>query len=77
MNINDSIVSVIRTTVPAAVGASIYAASDAFGLDIDAGAVAVAASTFTIAVYYAVVRALEKRFPQVGWALGLPKPPSY
>jgi hypothetical protein len=71
------IAGLIRTVVPAIVGAlATWLLS--FGLDVGpdayAGLTAFLGLLFT-AVYYAVVRLIEDRVPQVGWLLGLAKSP--
>jgi len=70
MTLNDYIVSLLRTIVPGVVGA---AASSALALDIDPAAAVV----IVTAVYYAILRAVESRYPVVGVALGWKSSPSY
>ena len=66
---NDFLVSLIRTWVPVLVGSLVAM----IGVDIDAAAITGAA----VAIYYAVVRALEMRFPQLGILLGRKSQPTY
>lgn len=78
--IHDFLISVIRTAVPVAVGAVLaWLASEAgIVLDTDsstaltAGVVAV-----TVAVYYALARVLETRWPWLGVLLGRRAKPVY
>lgn len=71
---NDTIVSFIRTYTPVAVGAALgYAARHGFNIDVNPAA----GTAFAIALYYAVARVLEKRYPVLGWLLGTPKEPAY
>jgi hypothetical protein len=72
--VNDTIVSLIRTWVPVVVGTVIaYLANKGFNIDVNQNAVVAA----TIAVYYALARFLEKRWPFLGFLLGVPKEPAY
>jgi hypothetical protein len=72
--VNDTIVSLIRTWVPVVVGTLIaYLANRGFNIDINQNAVVAA----TIAIYYALARAAEKKWPALGWLLGVPKEPAY
>lgn len=75
---SDIAVSIIRTVVPAAVGALLTWLADRLGivdLDID-GAVAIV-TTIVIAAYYAGARALEARNPTLGVLLGSRQAPTY
>jgi hypothetical protein len=80
---NDYLVSLIRTYVPLAVGAALtwLAANLGVVIDKDTGALAVAAAVGIVtAVYYALARAIEGRWPQLGHvllALGLRREPMY
>lgn len=79
MNLNDTIVSYIRTYTPALVGAIIgWAVSLGLPLneDTESNLTAVLIVAFTVA-WYALARVLEKRFPAFGWLLGVPKQPVY
>ena len=70
---NDYIVSLVRTYVPLAVGWLVVT----FDQSIDTADAAAHAVAIVLIVYYAVVRALERRFPAVGWLLGRPSTPLY
>lgn len=71
---SDTIVSLIRTWVPVAVGAVLaFLANRGFDIEVNQNAVVAA----VIAVYYAAARVLEKRWPVFGWLLGVPKEPAY
>lgn len=71
------IAGLIRTVVPAIVGA-LAAWLVSLGLELPeeayTGLTAALGLLFT-GVYYAVVRLIEERVPQVGWLLGLAKSP--
>ena len=73
---NDYLVSLIRTVVPAAVAVAITWLAN-FGVEIDSTEAITFLTGLVISIYYAVVRALERRFPWVGWLLGMPRPPTY
>ena len=72
---SDYLISLIRTAVPIAVGTALAWLSQTLGIVLDDDSSAQAATVVTalvIAVYYAVVRKLEQRWPAVGrWLLGL------
>lgn len=71
--------SLIRTYVPLGVGVLVtWLAS--FGIQIDSTASAALAAgigAVVAAAFYALVRALEKRWPKLGGLLGVPKAPEY
>jgi hypothetical protein len=73
------VTSLIRTWTPIVAGAIIGWAITA-GLPVTqadkAGLTAVLAGVAS-ALYYLAVREAEKRWPEVGWLLGVPKPPVY
>ena len=75
----DFITSLIRTWTPIAVGA-VVAWLVARGIEIPKeavdGVVAFLAALFS-GLYYAIIRALETRFPQLGWLLGQAKQVKY
>lgn len=77
---NDYLVSLLRTTVPTAVAAVLAWISGflnaAVPEDIETGAVAFF-GWLAVTVYYAIVRALEQRWPIFGTLLGYRKPPTY
>ena len=77
---HDQIISLIRTYVPVAVGAFLTFLAVKLGVVVDehvstgltTGLVGLAS-----ALYYAIARALEQRWPWLGWLLGVPKQPTY
>lgn len=76
---SNTIVSLIRTYVPVAVGAGI-AWLLTLGVQVDAEAQTGLVTGLTgvlIAAYYAVARALEARWPWLGVLLGVPVVPEY
>ncbi len=78
--LHDSLIAIIRTAVPTAVGALVVALAD-FGVVIgeDASAQLIAAVVAIVtAAYYAAVTYLEREVnPAFGWLLGAPKAPHY
>lgn len=76
---SDVITSLIRTYTPILVGSVIsWLATRGLNIDESTSAAAVTALTGAlIAVYYTVVRLLERKFPQVGILLGSAKKPEY
>jgi hypothetical protein len=76
----DAVPAVIRTVVPAAVGAFI---SWLFGIGIQVdsegeNAINKALTVLLIAAYYALATLLERRVsPSFGWLLGMAKTPAY
>lgn len=74
---NDQIVSLIRTVVPAIVGALCVKASMMLGVDIDGATAGAFAATLCTSVYYAVVRYVERKVPAAGVLLGVRKTPTY
>lgn len=73
---NDYIISLIRTVVPIGLGIVVAWLANV-GVDIDETEVIQAVTGVVIALYYGLVRALETKFPWIGWFLGMPKPPVY
>ena len=76
---SDFVTSLIRTYVPIIVG-TVVGWLAAKGITVDSNAVAgltAFLSGFFSAVYYLVVRVLERRYPQLGWLLGAAKKPEY
>lgn len=72
--LNDTIVSFIRTGVPVLVGTVVaFLANRGFEIEINQNAVVAA----VILVYYALARFLEKKWPFLGFLLGVPKEPAY
>lgn len=76
MNLSDYGRSLIRTAVPLLVG-SLVSWLATRGVNVDLGATVAVVDTLIGAVYYAAVRAAEKRWPGAGWLLGAPGAPSY
>lgn len=79
MNLSDTVVSYIRTYVPAAVGLFIgWLVSLHLTVDpnLQAGLTALLSGA-AITVWYAAVRWLEARWKVFGWLLGTPKQPTY
>lgn len=74
---NDYIVSLIRTWVPVGVGVVITWVANQLGADIDSVEVGMAVTGMVIAIYYAVVRKLEDRYPALGLLLGRQQAPTY
>lgn len=71
------VASLIRTVVPIIVG-SVAAWLTKIGLDLDPEAYNNLGIWLTLifsSLYYALVRLLEEKFPQIGWFLGLAKSP--
>lgn len=66
----------IRTIVPMIVG-WIVSVLTGWGLDADSATVTQLVVAIVGAVYYIIVRLLEKKFPKLGWLLGSPKTPVY
>lgn len=79
MNLNDTVVSYIRTYTPALIG---LVAGWLVGLglpvtgDAREGVTALASGAF-IAAWYAGVRWAESRWPRAGWLLGVARTPAY
>lgn len=76
---SDYVVSLIRTWVPVGIGAAI-AWLATLGLSIDSGTQTGLVAGLTgiiIAAYYALVRALEKKWPAFGVLLGRKVQPAY
>jgi hypothetical protein len=79
MKLNDTLIGLIRTWVPIAVGAAIsWLATAGLELDKETQAAAIVAATGAIqAAYYTLVRLLENKYPAIGWLLGSAKTPTY
>jgi len=73
---SDLIVSFIRTYVPIAAGWLVSLAVAA-GLDVDSAQAETVLTGLCIAVYYALARLIERKYPKAGWLLGAPKAPTY
>lgn len=79
MNLSNNIVALIRTYTPALVGLAagwLVSAGLPLSPALTDELTPVLSAVF-IAVYYAGVRYLERRWPAFGWLLGVPKQPSY
>lgn len=77
---SDYLLSLIRTAVPAGVGAVLTYLATRWGIGLDeqtSAQVAAAATAVVTAVYYGLVRALEQRWPWFGKLLGSAKKPLY
>jgi hypothetical protein len=78
MDLNDKLVSVIRTLVPVVVGAILSWLLVHVGLNLSVDAAGMDAITVgIIAVYYSAVRLAEQKWTWLGWLLGVPKQPVY
>lgn len=73
---NNFAISVIRTVVPVYIGNAIATAEVFLGIDLDNTALQIAAVSLVTGVYYAAVRVIEARWPNVGVLLGW-KAPNY
>lgn len=76
---NDIVTSIIRTVVPSIVGA-VLAILAAHGINLDAQAAANLTGFLTAlfgAIYYVVVRLIERQNPKAGVLLGKAKQPEY
>lgn len=73
---SDYLVSLVRTGVAVIVGAACgWGIRHGFGIDPTAATSLI--TPLAIAGYYAAVRALEVRYPQAGWLLGIATAPTY
>lgn len=77
---SDTIIALIRTFVPAAIGSAIAWGIDR-GVTIDTDTqtqLTAALVTVCITLYYALVTVLERKVnPAFGWLLGMPSAPTY
>jgi hypothetical protein len=80
MNVSPYVISFIRTWVPIVIGALLTWLAVTLKIVVDpssqAGLVALCVAVLSGA-YYALVRLLEKQWPQLGLFLGVPAKPSY
>ncbi|TQL36941.1 hypothetical protein FB564_2079 [Salinispora arenicola] len=77
---HDYLISRIRTTVPAAVGALLAWLASAAGIVLDGdSSTALTAGVVALAMagYYALIRVAEARWPWLGVLLGTPAAPTY
>jgi hypothetical protein len=72
----DYVISLRRTVVPLLAGA-IVSVAVRIGFHLDSADVVNVLTPLVTAVYYVVLRGLEKRWPWVGTLLGARKTPSY
>lgn len=78
--LHDYLISLIRTAVPVAIGTVLASLASRAGivLDADSSTQLVAATVaLVVLAYYALVRALEARWPFLGVLLGKPAAPVY
>uniref|UniRef100_A8LZW3 Uncharacterized protein n=1 Tax=Salinispora arenicola (strain CNS-205) TaxID=391037 RepID=A8LZW3_SALAI len=77
---HDYLISLIRTAVPAAVGALLAWLASTAGIVLDADsstALTVGVVALAMAGYYALVRVVEAWWPWLGDLLGTPSAPTY
>lgn len=77
---NDYVLSLVRTWTPIAVGSVLSWLAVKYGIAVPesiSNEVAVGLTAAIIGLYYAAVRALEKRWPAFGKLLGSAKKPLY
>lgn len=80
MNLSDQIVSLIRTWVPILIGVALTKLGLMLGVDdlgVDGASLGAAMAGLVTAVYYAIARKAEARWPAAGILLGFRKAPSY
>lgn len=77
MTLNDYLASLVRTVVPMAVGLLLQWVAKQTGVVVPTDQVAPLIAAGAATAYYALVRLAERKWPMVGWLLGLPKPPTY
>ncbi|MCD0446445.1 hypothetical protein LO763_22780 [Glycomyces sp. A-F 0318] len=78
--LSNTIVSLIRTYVPLGVGITVTWAATEYGIILDqdtSTALAVGATGAVAAIYAAIVRGLEARWPKLGVLLGMIGAPVY
>ena len=76
---NDLVISIIRSTVPTLVTTFVVVLAN-FGIELDNVAVAGLTAfllSLCVGAYYAAVRLLAKRWPQLEWLIGWNKKPEY
>lgn len=77
---NDYVLSLVRTWVPVAVGSVLSYLAVRFGIGVDedvSNQITVGVTAVVVAAYYALVRALEARWPWFGKLLGAKRAPAY
>ncbi|MDM4719439.1 hypothetical protein QTQ03_07435 [Micromonospora sp. WMMA1363] len=78
--LHDYLISLVRTAVPVAVGALLAWLASEAGIVLGTESSTAFTSgvvALTVAVYYALARALETRWPWLGVLLGRPTAPTY
>jgi hypothetical protein len=76
LNLNDTLVSIIRTLIPSLVGLIISSLAR-IDIHLDSAALTVVADGLIIGLYYTIVRLLERWQPWFGWLLGMARQPAY
>lgn len=77
---NDYVLSLVRTWVPIAVGSVLSYLAVRLGVGVDedvSNQITVGVTALVVAGYYALVRALEVRWPWFGKLLGAKRAPAY
>lgn len=77
MNLRDYLASMVRTVVPIGAGLVLEWVGKQTGIVVPTAQVAPFVAAFGAALYYALVRAAEHKWPVVGWLLGFPMMPTY
>lgn len=80
MTVRDKLAALIRTYVPVGVGVVLTLLARKYGVVIDdsiSTSLTTGLAGLVSAVYYAVVRVLEAKFPRLGWLLGFAVAPTY
>lgn len=80
MTIRDAIASVLRTYVPIGVGFVLTLLARKYDVVINdtvSTSLTTGLAALVAAVYYALVRLLEAKVPQLGWLLGFAVTPQY
>jgi len=78
--VNNYLLSLLRTAVPAAIGALLSWLAVEHGIVVPEGLSNEATIWLTggvVTLYYGIVRALEKRWPRIGILLGAARKPLY
>lgn len=77
MTLNDSLIALIRTVVPTAVGVVVTWLVKRLGVPIDSAAIAAPVVVVVTAGYYQAVRWAQTKWSWVGWLLGVNVVPTY